>query len=59
MFLVGHLTVSEWFVRFISEGIAGLTDKPGRGGKPKLSAEEEINCKKAVLAQIAERVAGV
>ncbi len=58
MFLVGHLTVSEWFVRFISEGIAGLTDKPGRGGKPKLSAEEEINFKKAVLGQIAERVGG-
>ncbi len=55
MLLVGHKTVSEWLVRFISEGIAGLADKPGRGRKPKLSVEEELNFKKAVLSQIVER----
>jgi len=58
MLLVGHKTVSEWLVRFISEGIAGLTDKPGRGRKPKLSAEEVLNLKKTVLRQIEEREGG-
>ena len=58
MLLVGHKTVSEQLVRFISQGIAGLTDKPGRGRKPKLSAEEELNFKKAVLSQIVEREGG-
>ena len=58
MLLVGHKTVSEWLVRFITEGIAGLTDKPGRGRKPKLSAEEELKFKKAVLSQIEEREGG-
>ena len=58
MLLVGHKTVSEWLVRHISEGMAGLTDKPGRGRKPKLSAEEELNFKKAVIRQIDEREGG-
>ncbi len=58
MLLFGHKTVSEWLVRHISEGIAGLTDKPGRGRKSKLSAEEELVLKKIVLRQILEREGG-
>ena len=27
-------TVRKWAKRFIAEGLAGLHDRPGRGGKP-------------------------
>ena len=30
-------TVRKWAKRFISERLAGLNDRPGRGGKPTFS----------------------
>ena len=30
-------TVRKWAKRFIGEGLSGLADRPGRGGKPVFS----------------------
>ena len=32
--------VSKWTARFRREGLEGLKDKPGRGRKPQLAAEQ-------------------
>ena len=34
-------TLREWLMRFISEGIHGLREKPSKGRKRKLPAEQE------------------
>ena len=41
MFQVVYPTLREWLLRFIAGGVEGLRDKPGRGRKRKLPAEEE------------------
>src|SRR4051812_46976018 len=38
---VTRQTLHQWVNRFGQEGLAGLSDKPGRGNKPKLSPTEE------------------
>ena len=45
---VSRETVRIWVKRFSEEGLEGLSEKPGRGGKPKLSPQEEPVFKKVV-----------
>ena len=51
-------TVSEWYNRFLLEGIDGLSDKPRSGRKPTLPSSEEANFKKVVLELQKERKGG-
>ena len=41
MFQIVFSTLREGLIRFIAEGIEGLKEKPGKGRKRKLPAEQE------------------
>lgn len=44
-----HVSVNSWLKRFKTDGIEGLTTKPGRGRKPLL---DRVADKEAVLAAV-------
>jgi transposase len=46
---MSHISVNSWLMRYKSEGILGLSTKPGRGRKPILSPTED---KVAILEAI-------
>ena len=41
MFQIVLITLRRWVLRFISQGIQGLKERPGKGRKKKLSLEQE------------------
>lgn len=41
-------TLREWLLRFISEGVQGLREKPGKGRKKKLPSDREEEFRKEV-----------
>ncbi len=45
---VTRQALHQWVNRFAQAGIQGLYDKPGRGNKPKLSANEEAAFREAL-----------
>jgi transposase len=58
MLRVNRHTVAEWFRRFVSEGIHGLSDKLRSGRKPTLPPSEEDDFKKEVINLQKERKGG-
>lgn len=46
---IDRLTIGNWIKAFNKEGIIGLSEKEGRGNKPKLKASEEEAFRKSVL----------
>ena len=43
-------TLREWLLRFISEGVEGLRERPGKGRKKKLPSDQEEEFRKQVEA---------
>jgi transposase len=58
MFQISPPTLREWLVRFLSEGLEGLQEKPGRGRRKKLPSEQEEEFRKQVEALQLEREGG-
>lgn len=58
MFQISFPTLREWFVRFMSEGLEGLQEKPGRGRRKKLTSEQEEEFRKEVEALQRQREGG-
>ena len=50
--------VRHWVQRFTDEGLAGLSEKPGRGAKPKLSSQDEPAFEQAILKLQAQQGGG-
>ncbi len=48
MFQITFPTLREWLIRFITEGVEGLQEKPGKGRKRKLPGEKEEDFRKQV-----------
>jgi transposase len=42
--------VVKWIRRFNQEGLAGLRERPGRGRKPQIKAEQALTVVETVLA---------
>ncbi len=42
VFGVDRRTVWQWAKRFKAEGIAGLENRPGRGRRPRLAADQQV-----------------
>lgn len=47
-FQITFPTLREWLLRFISDGVEGLREKPGKGRKKKLSSDQEEEFRKEV-----------
>lgn len=45
VFHVSYKTIYNWFARWESEGIVGLYNKPGKGGKPTFNPEQKAQIK--------------
>lgn len=45
-----EVVVNNWLKRYAAEGIEGLRTKPGRGRKPPLNAEKDLESVKAAVA---------
>ena len=58
MLKVSRETVRMWVKRFAEEGLTGLSERPGRGAKQRLSPQDEPVFKKAVEALQTEREGG-
>ena len=58
MFQISFPTLREWFIRFVSEGLKGLQEKPGKGRKKKLTSEQEEEFRKEVEALQRQREGG-
>jgi len=41
MFQIVFISLRRWVLRFITNGVQGLKEKPGKGRKKKLSSEQE------------------
>lgn len=48
MFQIVLLTLRRWVLRFVTQGIDGLKEQPGKGRKKKLPAEQEEEFRKQV-----------
>ena len=53
---VSLITVNNWLNRYESEGIEGLTTKPGRGRKAILDMEQDAALVKSVVQQERQRL---
>jgi transposase len=51
-----EVVVNNWLKRYEAEGIDGLRTKPGRGRKPLLDAEEDLESVKAAVAANRQRI---
>lgn len=51
-----EVVVNNWLKRYESEGIEGLRTKPGRGRKPVLDAEQDLESVKAAVAANRQRI---
>ena len=58
MFQITYPTLREWLLRFISEGIAGLQEKPGKGRKRKLPLDQEEEFRRQIELLQAGRKGG-
>jgi transposase len=47
---MSHISVNHWVKRFKTEGISGLSNKPGQGRKPVLDAEDRACLLESVKA---------
>ncbi len=47
-FQITFPTLREWILRFISDGVEGLREKPGKGRKKKLQSDQEEEFRKEV-----------
>jgi transposase len=47
-FQITFPTLREWLLRYISDGVEGLREKPGKGRKKKLSSDQEEEFRKEV-----------
>ena len=51
-----EVVVNNWLKRFESEGVAGLRTKPGRGRKPILDTEKDLQAVKAAVKRSRQRI---
>ncbi len=51
-----EVVVNNWLKRYESEGIEGLSTRPGRGRKPVLDAEQDLPRVKAAVAANRQRL---
>jgi transposase len=51
-----EVVVNNWLKRYESEDIEGLRTKPGRGRKPVLDAEKDLESVKAAVAANLQRI---
>ena len=51
-----EVVVNNWLKRYESEGIDGLRTRPGRGRKPVLDAEKDLESVKAAVAANRQRM---
>jgi len=51
-----EVVVNNWLKRYELEGIQGLQTKPGRGRKPVLDAEKDLESVKAAVAANRQRI---
>jgi transposase len=51
-----EVVVNNWLKRYESEGIEGLRTRPGRGRKPVLDAEQDLESVKAAVAANRQRI---
>jgi transposase len=51
-----EVVVNNWLKRYESEDIEGLRTKPGRGRKPVLDAEKDLESVKAAVAANRQRI---
>jgi transposase len=47
---VSRVAITKWTTRFVGQGLAGLSDRPGRGRKPSLPTEKVA----AVIARVTQ-----
>ena len=51
-----EVVVNNWLKRYEAEGIEGLRTRPGRGRKPVLDAEQDLESVKAAVAANRQRI---
>lgn len=51
-----EMAVNNWVTRYCQEGIEGLKTRPGRGGKPILKAETDLEQVRAVVTRNRQRL---
>ncbi len=51
-----EVVINNWLKRYEAEGIEGLRTKPGRGRKPILDAENDLQSVKAAVAANRQRI---
>jgi transposase len=51
-----EVVVNNWLKRYEAEGIEGLRTRPGRGRKPLLDAEQDLESVKAAVAANRQRI---
>ncbi len=54
-----EMAVNNWVKRFEAEGIEGLKTKPGRGGKPILKVETDLEVVRAAVSRNRQRISVV
>lgn len=54
MFKIVHVTLRNWVMRFVSHGVEGLKEQPGKGRKKKLSAFHKMNTQDSQLRSAKE-----
>lgn len=51
-----EMAVNNWVKRYVEEGIEGLKTRPGRGGKPILKAETDLEKVREAVARNRQRL---
>lgn len=51
-----EMAVNNWVTRYLREGIEGLKTRPGRGGKPILKAETDLEQVREAVARNRQRL---
>ena len=51
-----EMAVNNWVKRYLKEGIAGLKTRPGRGGKPILKVETDLEQVRAAVSRNRQRL---
>ena len=51
-----EVAVNNWVNRYLAEGIEGLQTRPGRGGKPILKAETDLEKVRAAVSRNRQRL---
>lgn len=58
MFQIVLITLRRWVLRFIAQGVLGLKERPGKGRRRKLTAEQEEELRSQIEALQTHRTGG-